>query len=44
MVGDTLANEDREGFYTPAHYLGFWDVWLKRDSRLHATELDTKEF
>jgi type I restriction-modification system DNA methylase subunit len=24
IVGDTLANEQREVFYTPAHYLEFW--------------------
>ena len=43
VVGDTLANEEREVFYTPAHYLGFWDVRLKRDSRLRAAELEAKE-
>jgi type I restriction-modification system DNA methylase subunit len=44
IVGDTLANEEREVFYTPAHYLGFWDVRLKRDdSRLRAAELEAKE-
>ena len=43
VVGDTLANEEREVFYTPAHYLGFWDVKLKRDSRLRAVEREAKE-
>jgi len=42
IVGDTLANEEREVFYTPAHYLGFWDVRLKRDSRLRAAELEAE--
>lgn len=43
VVGDTLANEEREVFYTPEHYLGFWDVRLKLDSRLRAAELEAKE-
>ena len=30
VVGDTLANEEREVFYTPAHYLGFWEYRLRR--------------
>ncbi len=42
VVGDTLANEEREVFYTPSHYLGFWDVRLKRDSRLRAAELEAE--
>lgn len=42
VVGDTLANEEREVFYTPAHYLGFWDVRLKHDSRLRAAELEAE--
>jgi hypothetical protein len=42
IVGDTLANDEREVFYTPAHYLGFWDVRLKRDSRLRAAELEAE--
>lgn len=28
IVGDTLANEVRECFYTPAHYMGAWDCRL----------------
>lgn len=28
IVGDTLANEVRECFYTPAHYMGAWDYRL----------------
>ena len=43
VVGDDLANEEREVFYTPAHYLGFWDVRLKRESRLRAAEFEAKE-
>lgn len=30
VVGNTLAHEAREVFYTPAHYLGFWDSKLRR--------------
>lgn len=30
VVGNTLALEAREVFYTPAHYLGFWDAKLRR--------------
>ncbi len=30
VVGNTLALEVREVFYTPAHYLGFWDSKLRR--------------
>jgi type I restriction-modification system DNA methylase subunit len=30
IVGDTLANEVRECFYTPAHHLGAWEWRLDR--------------
>lgn len=30
IVGNTLAMEVREAFYTPAHYLGFWSARLRR--------------
>ena len=30
LVGNTLAGEVREVFYTPAHRMGFWDVKLRR--------------
>ena len=30
IVGNTLAGEVREAFYTPQHYLGLWSVKLKR--------------
>ena len=30
VVGNTLALEVQEVFYTPAHYLGFWDSRLRR--------------
>lgn len=30
VVGNTLANESREVWYTPAHHLGFWNTKLKR--------------
>jgi hypothetical protein len=33
IVGNTLAMEVREAFYTPAHWLGFWDAKLKRRER-----------
>lgn len=29
IVGNTLAMEVREVFYTPAHYLGFWEYRLR---------------
>jgi len=29
VVGNTLAMEVREVFYTPAHYLGFWEHRLR---------------
>lgn len=31
IVGDTLANEVRECFYTPAHYMGAWEWRLDRE-------------
>ena len=30
IVGNTLADERREVFYTPAHWLGMWNVKLRR--------------
>lgn len=30
IVGNTLAGEAREVFYTPQHYLGLWRIKLKR--------------
>lgn len=39
IVGDTLRMKFREVFYTPAHYLGFWEVKLKR----HGEQTKTKE-
>lgn len=30
VVGNTLAMEEREHWYTPAHMLGFWDGKLRR--------------
>lgn len=30
VVGNTLSMEVREVFYTPAHYIGFWDSRLQR--------------
>lgn len=30
VVGNTLTDEVREVFYTPQHYLGFWEVKLRR--------------
>jgi type I restriction-modification system DNA methylase subunit len=30
VVGNTLAMEEREVFYTPAHYLYFWESRLRR--------------
>ena len=37
IVGNTLALEVREAFYTPAHYLGFWGARL-RNQRQQETE------
>ena len=37
IVGNTLALEVRETFYTPAHYLGFWEARL-RNQRQQETE------
>ena len=33
VVGNTIAGEVREVFYTPAHYLGFWGNKLERARR-----------
>ena len=44
VVGDTLACEAREVFYTPAHYLGFWRHKLRRrDAEIEAAKLITAE-
>lgn len=32
IVGNTLEREVREAFYTPAHYLGFWEYRLRNRS------------
>lgn len=36
LVGDTLAMEVREAFYTPAHYLGYWDSRLREREEEYA--------
>lgn len=41
VVGNTLALEAREVFYTPAHHLGFWSVKLQRRTEL-ASALPSK--
>jgi hypothetical protein len=33
IVGDTLANEVRECFYTPAHRMGAWEYRLELADR-----------
>lgn len=38
VVGNTLAMEVREAFYTPAHYLGMWSYRLQRRTQEHAEE------
>ena len=44
IVGNTLAMETREVFYTPAHRLGFWDAKLaRRREREHTQELAKAE-
>jgi type I restriction-modification system DNA methylase subunit len=40
IVGNTLANEVREAFYTPAHYLGFWETRLRSHGRQETEEGD----
>jgi len=42
VVGNTLALEAREVFYTPAHYLGFWDSKLRRREEEEANQADRK--
>lgn len=42
VVGNTLAMEAREVFYTPAHYLGFWDSKLRRREEEEANQADRK--
>lgn len=39
VVGNTLAMEVREAFYTPAHYLGMWGYRLQRGTEEHAEDL-----
>jgi hypothetical protein len=34
IVGDTLANEVRECFYTPAHHMGAWEWRLNREKAI----------
>ena len=43
IVGDTLANEVRECFYTPAHYLGFWEYRLARADRRDPQSAEPEE-
>lgn len=44
IVGNTIACEAREVFYTPVHYLGFWHHKLRRrDTEIEATKLITAE-
>lgn len=44
IVGNTLAMEVREVFYTPAHYLGLWEYRLRRrDDEEAALALMTAE-
>lgn len=43
IVGNTLAMEVREVFYTPAHYLGLWEYRLRRRDDEAALALMTTE-
>jgi len=43
VVGNTLALESREAFYTPAHYLGFWDARLRRHWEDQAAQTQSLE-
>ena len=38
IVGNTLALEVREAFYTPAHYLGFWGARLRNHGQQEMEE------
>ncbi len=42
VVGNTLAMKAREVFYTPAHYLGFWDSKLRRREEEEANQESLK--
>ena len=44
IVGDTLANEVREYFYTPAHYMGAWDYRLARADRRYLQSDQPEEY
>jgi hypothetical protein len=35
IMGATLANEVRECFYTPAHYLGAWGLRLAKSDHMN---------
>ncbi len=43
IVGDTLANEVRECFYTPAHHLGAWEYRLARADRRDPQSAEPEE-
>jgi len=43
VVGNTLAHEAREVFYTPAHYLGLWDSKLRRRAEGEETQQETQQ-
>jgi type I restriction-modification system DNA methylase subunit len=43
IVGDTLANEVRERFYTPAHYMGAWDYRLVGACRRDRQSVESEE-
>jgi hypothetical protein len=36
VVGDTLRIEERERWYTPAHFLGLWEYRLRRERETSA--------
>jgi hypothetical protein len=38
VVGNTLAMEAREAFYTPEHFLGLWGYRLQRRAEEHAED------
>jgi type I restriction-modification system DNA methylase subunit len=43
IVGDTLSNEVRECFYTPAHHLGAWELRLKRADCIDTQSAEPEE-
>lgn len=43
VVGDTLRMEERDRWYTPMHFVGLWDLRLRRRERGEAQSLPAAE-